>query len=74
MKMLTVQIIFVLFLFHAELSAWNIPGHMLSGAMAYQILQRENSDQLHVDFPFKLEDEPASIEAVQPPQENILTA
>src|ERR1041384_2946903 len=23
-------------------SAWNIPGHMLSGAMAYQILQREN--------------------------------
>ena len=22
--------------------AWNIPGHMLSGAMAYQILQREN--------------------------------
>ena len=23
-------------------SAWNIPGHMLSGAIAYQILQREN--------------------------------
>ena len=22
--------------------AWNIPGHMLSGAIAYQILQREN--------------------------------
>jgi hypothetical protein len=22
--------------------AWNIPGHMLSGAMAYQILQRES--------------------------------
>ena len=24
------------------LAAWNIPGHMLSGAIAYQILQREN--------------------------------
>jgi hypothetical protein len=23
-------------------SAWNIPGHMLSGAIAYQILQQEN--------------------------------
>ena len=23
-------------------TAWNIPGHMLSGAIAYQILQREN--------------------------------
>jgi hypothetical protein len=22
--------------------AWNIPGHMLSGAITYQILQREN--------------------------------
>ena len=22
--------------------AWNIPGHMLSGAIAYQILQQEN--------------------------------
>jgi len=23
-------------------SAWNIPGHMLSGIIAYQVLQREN--------------------------------
>jgi hypothetical protein len=23
-------------------SAWNLPGHMVSGAIAYQILQREN--------------------------------
>jgi hypothetical protein len=23
-------------------SAWNIPGHMLSGIIAYQILQQEN--------------------------------
>ena len=22
--------------------AWNIPGHMLSGAIAYQVLQQEN--------------------------------
>jgi hypothetical protein len=28
----------------------------------------------YVDFPFKPEGEPASIQAVQPPQENILTA
>ena len=25
-----------------DLFGWNIPGHMLSGAIAYQILQREN--------------------------------
>jgi hypothetical protein len=25
-----------------DLFAWNIPGHMLSGAIAYQILQRES--------------------------------
>lgn len=111
--------------------AWNIPGHMLSGAIAYQILQRENPatitnvrsileknpwyetrwklqleklpgaelDEMlfmlaarwpddirthdpaeshppwhYVDFPFKPEGEPANIQAVQPPQENILTA
>jgi hypothetical protein len=30
----------VTFPFHGL--AWNIPGHMLSGAIAYQILQREN--------------------------------
>jgi hypothetical protein len=23
-------------------SAWNIPGHMLSGIIAYQVLQQEN--------------------------------
>ena len=111
--------------------AWNIPGHMLSGAVAYQILQRENpatitavrsvlaknpwyetrwkpqleklpesdrnemlfmvagrwADDIrtldkaqsrlpwhYVDFPFKPEGEPASIQVIQPPQENILTA
>jgi len=111
--------------------AWNIPCHMLSGAIAYQILQRENpaaipvvrsileknpwyesrwkvqferlpqaqrdemlfmlaarwADEIrtrdkaesrlpwhYVDFPFKPEGEPASIQVVEPPQENILTA
>src|SRR5262249_53851555 len=32
----------VLLLSHVAALAWNIPGHMLSGAMAYQILQRES--------------------------------
>jgi hypothetical protein len=27
-------------------SAWNIPGHMLSGIIAYQILQQENSQTI----------------------------
>ena len=111
--------------------AWNIPGHMLSGAIAYQILQRENPSAIvkvrsileknpwyetrwkaqleklpeaqhdemlfilaarwaddirtwdkaesrlpwhYVDFPFKPEGEPAGIQAIQPPQGNILTA
>jgi len=110
--------------------AWNIPGHMLSGAIAYQILQRENPSTIpivrsvleknpwyetrwkgqmeklpeaerdemlftlaarwaddirtrdktesrllwhYVDFPFKPEGELASIQVVEPPQENILT-
>jgi hypothetical protein len=39
---LTVFIILGICLHHGELRAWNIPGHMLSGAIAYQILQREN--------------------------------
>src|SRR5690349_15279396 len=28
--------------------AWNIPGHMLSGAIAYQIVQRENPSTLPI--------------------------
>ena len=111
--------------------SWNIPGHMLSGAIAYQILQRESPtiiptvrsileknpwyearwkaqlDKLpeterdemlfmlaarwaddirtgdpaeshplwhYVDFPFKPEGEPASIETKPPPAENIVAA
>jgi hypothetical protein len=35
---------FVMFSFALPLpgSAWNIPGHMLSGAIAYQVLSQEN--------------------------------
>ena len=32
----------MLSLLSSNSSAWNIPGHMLSGAIAYQILQRES--------------------------------
>ena len=32
----------MLSLLSSNSSAWNIPGHMLSGTIAYQILQREN--------------------------------
>ena len=34
-----INLALLIFLLHAL--AWNIPGHMLSGAIAYQILQRE---------------------------------
>src|SRR5690349_23697914 len=121
----------VVFLAASNSLAWNIPGHMLNGAIAYQILQRENpaaipvvrsileknpwyesrwkaqleklpegerdemlfmlaarwADDIrtrdkaesrlpwhYIDFPFKPEGEPANIRALQPPQENILTA
>ena len=32
---------FVLLIFPVHASVWNIPGHMLSGTIAYQILRRE---------------------------------
>ena len=128
---MTAHIVFALLLFTAEAVAWNIPGHMLSGAIAYQILQRENPSSFltvrsvlaknpwyetrwkaqlerlpeaeydetlfmlaarwaddirtrdvseshppwhYIDFPFKPEREPASIQVVQPPRENVVTA
>ena len=37
-----IMINFALLIFPLHTLAWNIPGHMLSGAIAYQILQREN--------------------------------
>jgi len=119
--------IWALSLLSSEGHAWNIPGHMLSGAIAYQILQQESPTTIpavrlvleknpwyesrwrvqldaerdemlfmlaarwaddvltqdppeshlswhYVDFPFKPEGEPASIQTIPPPQENILTA
>lgn len=41
-----VQVSFALLLFNVEVGAWNIPGHMLSGAITYQILQRENQSTI----------------------------
>jgi hypothetical protein len=35
-------VLLVLALLPLSASAWNIPGHMLSGAIAYQVLQQEN--------------------------------
>jgi hypothetical protein len=38
-------------------SAWNIPGHMLSAAIAYQILQQENPptiEKIKVVLPYNL--------------------
>jgi hypothetical protein len=37
-----IMINFALLIFPLHTLAWNIPGHMMSGAIAYQILQREN--------------------------------
>src|ERR1044071_4198002 len=111
-----------------DIFTWNIRGHMLSGAIAYQILQRENPSTIptvrsfleknpwyerrwrvqldklpeaerdemlfmlaprwaddirtldkveshlpwhYVDFPFRPEGEPANLQAIEPPQENI---
>src|SRR5690349_16077709 len=35
-----------LLIFPLHALAWNIPGHMLSSAIAYQILQRENPSRI----------------------------
>jgi S1/P1 Nuclease len=35
-------VLFALAVLPLPASAWNIPGHMLSGAIAYQVLQQEN--------------------------------
>jgi hypothetical protein len=45
MKIMTVQAGFALLLFNAEVLAWNIPGHMLSGAIAYRILRQKAQRQ-----------------------------
>src|SRR5215468_2713416 len=40
--MLTFLVLLALALLPLPASAWNIPGHMLSGAIAYQVLQQES--------------------------------
>jgi hypothetical protein len=42
------MIFFSVSLFKSECRAWNIPGYMLSGAIAYQILQRENPSTIPI--------------------------
>jgi len=51
MKRLTARIalfVSVLIALPFNAFAWNIPGHMLSGAIAYQILQQENPSTIPI--------------------------
>ena len=50
MKFLRIALpaLLVLTVFRQSGYAWNIPGHMLSGAIAYQIVQRENPSTLPI--------------------------
>ena len=51
---------------------------MLAARWADDIRTRDKAESRlpwhYIDFPFKPEGEPASIQAMQPPQDNILTA
>src|SRR5262245_24813373 len=40
--MLTFLVLLILAVLAPLASAWNIPGHMLSGAIAFQVLQQES--------------------------------
>src|SRR5262249_47960863 len=42
MSLITLLVLLTLAVLPSLASAWNIPGHMLSGAIAYQVLQQEN--------------------------------
>src|SRR5215475_3476534 len=42
MSLITLLVLLMLAVLPAPASAWNIPGHMLSAAIAYQVLQQEN--------------------------------
>jgi len=42
MSLLTLLVLLTLAVIPLPASAWNIPGHMLSGAIAYQVLQQES--------------------------------
>jgi hypothetical protein len=41
-SLITSLVLFTLVVLPLPASAWNIPGHMLSGAIAYQVLRQEN--------------------------------
>src|SRR5215475_9077309 len=41
-SLITLLVLLTLAVLPPPASAWNIPGHMLSGAIAYQVLQQEN--------------------------------
>ena len=42
MSLITSLVVLTLAVLPLPASAWNIPGHMLSGIIAYQVLQQEN--------------------------------
>ena len=42
MRLLASVVFLTLAAYPSPASAWNIPGHMLSGIIAYQVLQQEN--------------------------------
>ena len=42
MSLIASLVLIILVALPLSASAWNIPGHMLSGIVAYQILQQEN--------------------------------
>ena len=131
MLLITFLVLLTLAVLPLSASAWNIPGHMLSAAIAYQVLQQENpqsiekakavlekhpwhanqwqarlrdvpvadhslvlfmqaarwaddirnNDKQHhpaswhyINWPFKPEGQPASVQAREPEPANILTA
>ena len=46
MSLLASLVLVALAVLPVPASAWNIPGHMLSGAIAYQVLRQENSQTI----------------------------
>ena len=42
LSLITLLVLLTLSVLAPSASAWNIPGHMLSGAIAYQVLQQES--------------------------------
>jgi hypothetical protein len=42
----TIAIFFIYLTVPFNAFGWNIPGHMLSGAIAYQIMQQENPSKI----------------------------